>query len=248
MIMCYCTSTFFALSPDRNLLIFIFFATLSSYGFHWWLTPMAEGSNSIRLAWTSRNKITLLAFTSIGIIVMASTINQLREYSLPIYFLAGVTFIYSAPKIPLKPFIYLRKLAIGKTLYLSSVWTIATCILPIYNTPFAFSNLHWHFILLRFLQILPICMLFDFRDRREDRKNHILNMVTYMNAKILNTVFYVITCLFFMFWYLFWNASVSSVILCKMLVVQIVIISLFKYSQGKRNDYWFYLVLDCLML
>ena len=80
-----------------------------------------------------------------------------------------LTFLYSAPKLPQKIFRGLRRIAIGKTLYLAFVWVYVTTVLPI-----IVAGARWHpsfifFTASRFFFVYACCLIFDYRDREDDR-------------------------------------------------------------------------------
>ena len=97
---------------NNYFLFFVFFSTITSYSFHWYLTT-ESAIPSPRIEWGERNKTLHLVLFIIGIIG------------------TGIFFLYTAPKIPHPLFRSLRKIAVGKTLFLAMVWMFVTTILPI---------------------------------------------------------------------------------------------------------------------
>ena len=55
---------------STGYLVFVFFSTLCSYNFHWYLSADATSENA-RVRWTQHHKILHLALTGIGGIVAA---------------------------------------------------------------------------------------------------------------------------------------------------------------------------------
>ena len=84
-------------------------------------------------------------------------------------------FFYSAPKIPLPYFRFLKQVAIGKTIFLTAVWTYVTAILPVFIAGEHFNHEMKWFAASRFFLIYGICILFDYRDRTDDREEGITN-------------------------------------------------------------------------
>jgi hypothetical protein len=117
-------------SPDWNLLAFIFFATICSYSFHWYLTSFSV-IPSPRIKWTLQNKSIYLFLFFTGLVGAAIFFFLLRDGWFWLLLSAIITFLYSAPKIPHPYFRALRKVAIGKTIFLAMVWMYVTTILPI---------------------------------------------------------------------------------------------------------------------
>ena len=125
------TYTFLLDSPANIYFVcFVLCSTICSYSFHWYLTP---GSIilSPRIKWTHENRLTLLFLFFIGLIGSGIFFCYLLPYWIWLFLSAVMTFLYSAPKIPHKYFRLLRKIALGKTIFLALVWTHVTTILPI---------------------------------------------------------------------------------------------------------------------
>src|SRR5579875_2420171 len=104
---------------------FVFFGTLCSYNFHWFLTPYIPAT-SARVLWSVRFKWLHLLLYIVGAVGAAYFLYQLRQYWQWLLFTAFLTFLYSAPKVPITPFIQLRKIAVAKTLFLAFAWTHIT--------------------------------------------------------------------------------------------------------------------------
>ncbi|HTE10144.1 MAG TPA: hypothetical protein VK645_04225, partial [Chitinophagaceae bacterium] len=115
---------------SRTFYFFIFFSTVCSYNFHWWLT-VHSSTGSERLTWALKYKPLHLILYFVGLVGTAVSFFMLRQHWFWITFGAFVTFLYSAPKIPQKIFISLRRIAVGKTIFLSFVWMYVTTILPL---------------------------------------------------------------------------------------------------------------------
>jgi hypothetical protein len=246
---CWFTMQVFQLHLPPLFLCLIFFSTLSSYSLHWYLTPVVI-THSDRIIWTLSKKYILWNHFIIGSII--TLILLILHSDLWIYFLpaALLTFIYTAPKLPFRPFTYLQHWAIAKTLYLSVLWTFVTAILPILANVnvLLFKPIHWIFILNRFLLIHAICILFDFRDRQEDQQNGIKSMITYASTKDLYFLFSCINIGFIItFWFLF-QQNLSLSIVLSMIAPCLILLLTFQYSMRAQSDYWFYGMLDGLVL
>jgi hypothetical protein len=117
-------------ASSRNLMGFVFFSTVCSYNLHWYLTPHSV-SASWRIAWAQQHKGWHLVLFSIGLLGSALYFILIQEHWIALAFAAGVTFLYTAPKLPQPLFRRLKKIAIGKTIFLAFVWTYVTTVLPI---------------------------------------------------------------------------------------------------------------------
>ena len=110
---------------------------------------------------------------------------------------AMLTFLYSAPKLPVKASSILKRIAIGKTIYLSFVWTYVTTVLPLLIDGNDWEIADLLFVLTRFFLIYAICIIFDFRDREEDRREGIRSMITYFNERRIDFIFHLSLLIFF---------------------------------------------------
>lgn len=231
----------------RHYAAFVFFSTICSYNFHWYLTPDSYTEHT-RAHWTRQHKILHLLLFIAGIVGAAwyffSFVHVWFWLMVPVV----LTFLYSAPKLPYRPFTWLKKVAVGKTIFLAMVWMYVTT-LP----PMIISGAEWQpsFILFacsRFFLIYAICILFDYRDREEDKKDGIRSMITYFSEKGVSTLFFgslvafaAATAALY-----FYGMPVLTVIF--LLVPGVIVLALFGTARRNFSDYLYYFVLDGLMM
>lgn len=232
-------------TPD-DLYAFVFWATMSSYNFHWYLTPGAYSSNE-RAGWSTRHKnleLGLFLFSGLG---AAYYLFFLHAYAGWIGIGVLLTFLYTAPKIPLKPFQYLQHIAVGKTLFLTAVWTYITTILPVVVSGSSFTLAAFLLTLHRFFLIYAICIIFDYRDRDQDRKAGIRSLVVYLDERGNDRLFYGCCGVALLATLTLLACHYEVTIVLAMAVP--ILITLLLYPEGKRSrsDYLFYFVLDGLM-
>ena len=228
-------------------LAFVFFSTLSSYNFHWYLTPDTPSENA-RVRWTQQHKKLHLALTAIGGIGATWFFFHFIHHW---YWLMGavvLTFLYSAPKLSHGPFPLLKKIAVGKTLFLAFVWTYVTTILPL-----AFDGRSWNdaslfFILSRFFLIYAICIIFDYRDRDYDRREGIRSMITWLNEKGINALFYGSVLLFVGSTVALRLYDLPVPIVGYLLSPLLLLLPLYPVAKKNFSDYLYYFVLDGLMM
>jgi 4-hydroxybenzoate polyprenyltransferase len=222
---------------------FAFFSTICSYNFHWYLTPAAY-AGSPRLQWGVRHKNLQLVFTIIGGIGAAIYFLDLKAYWLELSGAAFLTFLYSAPKIPIPPFTWLRKIAIGKTIFLTAVWVYVTNVLPIFLSGGHFTTQAVFYILHRFFIIYALCILFDHRDVESDKKEGIRSLITWLSIPGLMRLY-------------FFSLLLSTGFACMVswdgvtfyLILPVFITALLtKYTLNTRSDYYYYFVLDGLVM
>lgn len=230
-----------------NLLLFIFFSTVCSYNFHWYLTSFSVTSTK-RILWTQQHKSLHIIFYFIGLGGSVFYFYLLRDHWLAISFGAFVTFLYSAPKLPQTFFRDLKKIAIGKTIFLAFVWSYVTTILPWIVSDVAWKNDFLYFMLSRFFLIYSICILFDYRDREDDKRDDIHSMITFLNERGINNLFLVSMILFagatiYLYWY-----NYSWLLISALLIPGIMVAALYNYAKKNFSDYLYYFILDGLMM
>jgi 4-hydroxybenzoate polyprenyltransferase len=230
-----------------NLIFFIFFSTICSYNFHWYLTQYSVASSQ-RALWTQQNKVLHIVLYFIGLAGSVFYFYLEKEHWIAICFGAVFTFLYSAPKLPQTFFKDLKKIAVGKTLFLAFVWTYVTTALPLIAANVVWKNDFTLFILSRFFLIYAICILFDYRDREDDKRDNIVSMITYFNEKGIDNLFFIsitffATATIWLHWY-----SYSWIIIAILLTPGIIVASLYNYAKKNFSDYLYYFILDGLMM
>jgi len=159
-----------------------------------------------------------------------------------------LTFLYSAPKLSVAPFGYLKNFAVGKTIFLAFVWTYVTSVLPI-----ALDGSHWNllsalFCCHRFFLIYAICIPFDYRDRDYDRREGIRSMITHFSEKGINFLFYGSLLLYALVTISFYFFHFSSLVIFLLLIPAVVLLPLYPIAKKNFSDYLYYFVLDGLMM
>lgn len=227
--------------------IFVFFSTLCSYNFHWYLSANAASEN-IRVRWTQHHKTLHLVLTGIGGLVSVWYYFHFIEHWFWVSGSALLTFLYSAPKLPYRPFTWLKRIAIGKTIFLAFVWMYVTTFLPI-----AIDDHHWNmpallFCLHRFFLIYAICIIFDYRDRDYDKKEGIRSMITYFEDRGINTLFNLSLLVFALSGMALYFYGYSLLIIALLLAPGAIVWVLFPVAKKNFSDYLYYFVLDGLMM
>jgi 4-hydroxybenzoate polyprenyltransferase len=234
-------------TPDISLLIFIFFSTICSYSFHWYLTLHSE-IPSDRIGWVHKHRIVHAVLFFFGLAGSVFYFFSLLAHWFWLSVSALVTFLYSAPKIPHPYFRALRKIAIGKTIFLAIVWTYVTAVLPVIISGESWRTDAVLFTVSRFFLVYAICVLFDYRDREDDKVAGIRSMVTWFGDEGINRLFivsigvYVIATI----WMYYYNYSIKSIIL--LLVPGFIVTILYNYARKHFDDLFYYFVLDGLMM
>ena len=228
-------------------LFFVFFSTICSYNFHWYLTPV-NAAETIRSKWTRQHKWLHILLIVVGIAGSVLYLIYFFEHWLWLGIAATLTFLYSAPKLPSKFFGQLKKIAVGKTIFLSFVWTYVTSVLPVIVANESWQMQHLLFCASRFFLIYAICIIFDYRDREQDKKDGIKSMITYFNDRGIDALFYASVFLFMIttFALIFFNFHLLVII--ALLIPGIIVLGIYKLAKKNFSDYLYYFVLDGLMM
>jgi 4-hydroxybenzoate polyprenyltransferase len=234
-------------APCFSLSAFVFLSTICSYNFHWYLTPYSATS-SARAQWTQKHKVLHLILYLTGVAGSGVYFFVFRQHWMALAFVAFVTFLYSAPKLPQTFFKQLKQIAIGKTIFLAFVWMYVTSMLPIF-----IANKHWEtdyllFACSRFFLIYSICIIFDYRDREDDRNDGIRSMITFLNEKGISILFIISLMLFSFFTITLYWFQYSLLTIIILLLPGIIVASLYNYSKKNFSDYLYYFVLDGMMM
>ena len=234
-------------SPDNYFMAFVFSATICSYSFHWYLTSESLVA-SPRISWLKKNRNFHLVFFMIGLIGCAVFFFYLLPHWYWLLVSAVITFLYSAPKIPHPYFRALRKVAIGKTVFLSLVWMYVTTVLPVIISGMPFKVPIVLFVIGRFFFIYAICIMFDFRDRADDQAAGIRSMVTWFSEKGVNMLFFSALIVFAVCTVLLGYYGFSAPTIALLLIPAIIAALIYDYSKTNFSDYLYYLILDGLMM
>jgi len=233
-------------SPNLYFLFFVFFSTMCSYSFHWYFVS-DTATLSPRTKWAIQYRHIHLFFLCAAMVGSGIFFFYLLPYWHWLLLSAVITFLYSAPKIPNKYFRALRKMALGKTIFLALVWMYVTTILPIIISQQAWQDDFILFIISRFFFIYAICILFDYRDRQDDKAAGIRSLITYLNERsifylfIISIIIFVITTLCMLpYGYSFIHIGI-------ILLPGIIIAGLYNYARKNFSDIFYYFVLDGLM-
>lgn len=247
VIMVYQTYTLIIGSPvNFYFAAFVFFSTVCSYNFHWALTPNSVAPSQ-RLRWEENHRsyhLLLSIFGLIGSIVFLFFLNNGWIYIIPSVIL---TFLYSAPKIPLPIFQLLKKVAIGKTIFLALIWAYVTSLLPVLIEN-AITEKAILFFIGQFFLIYAICILFDFRDREDDKAEGIRSMITYFDERKINVLFAISVIIFVVLTLLLLKYGLPWINIMLLLIPAALLVALYKYAKRNFSDYLYYFVLDGLMM
>jgi len=233
--------------PSGRLIGFVFFSTICSYNFHWYLTPYSVNP-SRRALWTQRHKVLHFILYLVGLVGAGVYFFYLLSHIVALCFGAFVTFLYSAPKLPQPIFRRLRDIAMGKTIFLAFVWMYVTTVLPLIIAGASWQAGHFLFSLGRFFLIYAICILFDYRDREDDRKDGIRSLITLLNEKGIHHLFVASLSLFGLATLALAFFHYPAFYILLLLIPGILLAFLYNRAKKDFSDYLYYFVLDGLMM
>jgi 4-hydroxybenzoate polyprenyltransferase len=237
----------FSIPINYDLVFFIFSGTLCSYNFHWLLTPgLLSGKHKSN--WSYRHRHLHLVLFILALLTAAWFAFRLIDQWYWLLLTAFVTFLYSAPKIPWKPFNQLKQVAVGKTVFLAFAWTHIPFILPLMIANIKWSLLEYAFVFNRFYLIYAICILFDYRDREQDKTEGIRSMVTQLSEDGVNRLFVATLVVFFASTAVLWFAGLNFFDTMLLLLPGLILALIYRQAKKVRSDYYYYFLLDGLMM
>lgn len=244
--MVYQASLLFQVRFSFALYAFVFFGSVCSYNFHWFLTPPDVPATSHKLRWNLSNRNLHLILAAVGLLGAAICCVLLIEHWIWLGVTAFLTFLYSAPMIAHPWTVWLRKIAIGKTIYLAAAWTHITAFLPLIIALKTLSAPEVWYVVNRFFFIYAICIVFDRRDVESDRKSGIKSLITYLDSSGVDRLF----------WFSILVVAATSFLLSRWLSLPDTIVLflpagimalLYNSSKQSKSDYLYYFLLDGLM-
>lgn len=233
-------------SPGFSFMAFVFSATVCSYSFHWYLTPDIDLDSS-RLRWLKRNRSIHPILFFIGLIGSAWFGFPLLSHWPWLLLAALITFLYSAPKIPHPWFRALRKVALGKTVFLAFAWMYVTTILPLQVSDTKWTPDFYWFGASRFFLVYAICIVFDYRDREYDRSIGIRSLITWLSSRSIDYLFAGSLLAFVIFTVLLLTNGYSYLTVGILLVPGVILVALYRKAIRNSSDILFYFILDGLM-
>lgn len=234
-------------APDLHFSIFVFCSTVCSYNLHWALTPHTIAPSQ-RLKWDENHKNYHLLLSLSGLVGAIILFFYLIDHWFIIGIAALLSFLYSAPKISFRPFQWLKKIAVGKTIFLAMAWTYVTATLPLLIENNVAMKLTLAYSTSQFFFIYAICILFDFRDKEDDKADGIRSTITFFNEKAIDWIFALSVVIFAVLIYFLSKHGISWSEQIALFIPAIILTALYKYAKKNFSDYLYYFVLDGLMM
>ncbi len=231
---------------QMSIVALVFFLTLFFYNFY-----------AIIIKWQgdigSKNPIILPKYATNFFLILVSIIYVFDSFFkspqlIRIILIPGFTsVIYLGIMINKGKFFIINKLGFLKTILLSFTWAYTTVILPSLATQNGISDLAIQVFFMRFVFMLMLGVIFDFRDVQKDRNYNWSSVATMINKSQLIGLMLMLLLLNSVLCYR--NLKIVGEIQQFILMMSTVLAFLFFIiSLKKRNYYFYYFLVDGLML
>jgi 4-hydroxybenzoate polyprenyltransferase len=104
------------------------------------------------------------------------------------------------------------------------------------------------FIVSRFFFIYAICIMFDFRDRADDKAKGVRSMVTWLSEKGVDRLFFLSLLIFAICSLILLRYQFSLLTVILLLVPGIITVAIYQHAKKNFSDYLYYFILDGLMM
>lgn len=226
---------------------FIGGSVLFVYNLHNLVKKYSEGANE-RFKWSQKNKKLIFFLACAGGYFSLTTLFYLPINLLVIAIIAGfISLAYSIPVLKAKGIKRLKDYGVFKPIILSIIWTIVTVVFPIlyWNKDI---GIYLFELMMRFVFILPLCIVFDIRDVEIDRLNKIRTLPQIIGTKNCYVLTHIFMNLFFVLAILQYLRYPYTHRLIAAFVTLILGTLAIAYSSKNQNYNFSLLVIDGLMI
>lgn len=194
------------------------------------------------------NQAPVFIFLSIAAVWIIYIITLFPAAMIHVFSGTLLAIIYSLPLWP-GP---LKKIAVRagfvKTILLAFTWTYISISIPLLQSPFTFSMDQWFLFATRFFFMLILCIMFDARDIEVDKMKSFSSLATGMRGNMLHMVSMFVFVLFLSAAYLFCRDIFGAGQFFAFLATGIATCMLYLLSLKKRGYFFYYFLVDGLML
>ena len=182
-----CYQTFVLLHIEHSIVLyaFVFFSTLSSYNFYWFLSKYSFGQKLGLKQFLRTNIVYVILFTTAGL-GMLYCLFYLPYILTHVAVAIFLTLLYSMPLWPFAWAKYLRKAGLLKTILLASTWAYVTVIIPASSGMAAATTPVVSLWIARFFFVAMLCVIFDRRDIKLDEAHGVHSIATDLSKATLN--------------------------------------------------------------
>lgn len=225
----------FEIAPDKNLILFIFFASISGYNFIKYF-GLAKFYHRSLATWLKQIQLfSILCFLALGYFAF------LLEFRTLVYLgiFGVITFLYAMPFLPKKLFqdigLKLRTISGLKIYVIAFVWAGITVIVPLINEGYPFNADVIFTFSQRFIYIIAATLPFEIRDMRLDSLS-LSTIPQKIGLKLTKSIGAILMILFFLMEFLKEETSNSEVF--KLLIIAILTTLLVVFSKIEQSKYY----------
>lgn len=234
----------------RPYYIVVFFATFFVYNLHRYLGVMGDPDHpSGRNTWSKKNIVSVKIFIVLSfLILMGSTLFLLREIGWLLIPLCLITLSYSIPIFRKKgKYIRLRDITWMKTFLIALVWTLVTVYLPALREKVDLIARNVSMMALeRFLFVFAITIPFDIRDAEDDRRKGVISLAVDLGEQKSKKLAYLLIGLCMLVSIVHYHNFPGKLLAMGLSLLGATVLT--AKSDPQRNDYFFLLGLDGLMI
>jgi 4-hydroxybenzoate polyprenyltransferase len=226
---------------------FVFGATLVQYNLHYLVKTIAV-KDSVRLAWSQRNKTIHFILLALGIILIIFSFFSFHlKHFIVLLCLGCVAFLYSFPFLPFGKKRRIKDYGFLKIITLALLWTLVTVWFPVNNMPYD-QYLFLFVFVKRFVFMFVLCLLFDVRDIEIDSKEKINTLAVMIGKKKAYSVSYLLLIVFVIFSFAQYFYLPQTGFLIAMLISAIVTYVTIEFTKKNNSDFIYLAGIDGMML
>lgn len=218
------------ISCDKNLLFFIFFASITGYNFIKYSSLAKLHHRSLTESLRVIQIFSLISFVAMGYFIFKLSQSVL----LACVIFGGCTLLYALPIFSRKR--NLRSFYGAKMYTIAFVWAGVTVLLPVLQNELPISVDAWISFVQRFLFVTIITLPFDIRDLRYDVKEDINTIPKRLGVKGAKRLGIVLVFLFFILEY--GKDQLVTIHLLSAVLISILSIILLLVSSDKQSKYY----------
>lgn len=225
----------FGLEYDQNILLFVFFATITGYNFVKYF-GLAKFHHRSLAGWLKAIQI----FSFFAFIAMCYYAFQLHIDSLLYLSVFGlITFLYAIPLLPIHYFrdsqMNLREISGLKVYVIALVWSFTTVALPLIDNQVEFGSDAVITCIQRFVLVLVLMLPFEIRDLNYDslKLATMPQKIGIKNTKIIGVI---LLMLFFLLDY--FKDELKESIIISTLIMAFVTLLFVVFSNKKQSRYY----------
>ncbi len=225
----------FNIAFDKNILFFIFFASITGYNFVKYFGLVKFHHRGIAKWLKTIQIFSMFCFLAMGYYVFKLEFKTL----IYVFTFGAITFLYAVPIIPKKIFLdeqkNLRSISGLKVYVIAITWTGVTVFLPLLNADYNISGDVVITAIQRFIFVLILMLPFEIRDLNYDslKLATIPQKIGVRNTKALGVL------LILPFYFInFLRDDINSALLISSGFITLVMLFLIVYSKQQQNKYY----------